>query len=154
MPVCSTSFGPVLIQCHAGKIVTLAFAEEQEGEEQVDALSLEALQQLEEYFSGKRKIFSLAFDLEGTAFQQKVWAAVSRVPYGHTCSYAELAKKLGQPEAVRAVAAAVGANPVLILIPCHRIIGSDGKLRGYAGGLEKKKALLQLEGLAVQGTLF
>ncbi|MCE2708733.1 MAG: methylated-DNA--[protein]-cysteine S-methyltransferase [Algoriphagus sp.] len=154
MPVCSTSFGPVLIQGHAGKIATLAFAEEQEGEEQVDALTLEVVQQLQEYFSGKRKTFSLAFTLEGTAFQQKVWAAVSRVPYGHTCSYAELAKKLGQPEAVRAVAAAVGANPVLILIPCHRIIGSDGKLRGYAGGLEKKKALLQLEGRAVQGTLF
>jgi len=99
-------------------------------------------------------VFNLPIGLWGTDFQRKVWLAVGKIPFGQTITYAKLAEQLGNPAAIRAVGTAIGANPLLIILPCHRIIGSNGSLTGYAGGLEKKKALLQLEGQAVQGTLF
>jgi methylated-DNA-[protein]-cysteine S-methyltransferase len=111
-----------------------------------DALLQEAQGQLTEFFGGTRSRFDLPLDLSaGTRFQQDVWQALLTLGCGHTCSYSALALQLGKPRAVRAVAAAVGRNPLSIVVPCHRVLGADGSLTGYAGGLERKAALLQLE---------
>jgi methylated-DNA-[protein]-cysteine S-methyltransferase len=101
--------------------------------------------QLEEYFAGRRRAFDVVLAPPGTAFQQRVWGELQRIDYGQTISYAELAARIGRPTAIRAAGAANGANPISILIPCHRVIGSDGSLTGYGGGLEAKRALLDLE---------
>ena len=101
--------------------------------------------QLGEYFAGKRKAFSIALDLRGTRFQKDVWEALLAIPYGETRSYGQLAKQLGNPKATRAVGAANGRNPVSIIVPCHRVVGSSGELTGFAGGLETKAQLLTLE---------
>jgi len=106
---------------------------------------VETQRQLEEYFAGKRKSFSIALDMRGTRFQRDVWEALLAIPYGETRSYGQLAKQLGKPRATRAVGAANGRNPVSIIVPCHRVIGSSGKLTGFAGGLEAKAHLLSLE---------
>ncbi len=105
-----------------------------------------ACRQLDEFFAGQRKAFDLPLKPLGTAFQLKVWRELLRIPYGQTSTYGELAKKLGNPRACRAVGAANGRNPLPIIVPCHRVIGSNGKLTGFAGGLEVKKRLLELEG--------
>jgi AraC family transcriptional regulator, regulatory protein of adaptative response / methylated-DNA-[protein]-cysteine methyltransferase len=114
--------------------------------------------QLKEYFKGKRKEFSLSLITPGTEFQQSVWSEIRRIPYGATISYLEQAKKINKPGAVRAVASANGSNRIAIIIPCHRVIGSDGNLIGYGGGLERKKWLIDHEkkysGQPVDGTLF
>jgi methylated-DNA-[protein]-cysteine S-methyltransferase len=101
--------------------------------------------QLSEYFEGKRKTFELELAPEGTDFQKAVWDELTRVPYGSTLSYGELARRIGRADAVRAVGAANGANPIPIVIPCHRVVGSNGSLTGYGGGLDRKKWLLALE---------
>ena len=103
--------------------------------------------QLVAYFRGELREFSLALDMQGTPFQQQVWVALQQVPFGQTCSYAAIAQTIGRPTATRAVGRANGANPVPVVVPCHRIIGSSGKLVGYAGGLAIKSQLLQLEGI-------
>ena len=104
-----------------------------------------AVQQLREYFAGTRRKFTVPLDLEGTEFQQQAWAAMCGIRYGHTLSYAQQAKAIGKPKAVRAVGSANGANPVPIIVPCHRVIASDGSLGGYALGLAMKRYLLALE---------
>jgi methylated-DNA-[protein]-cysteine S-methyltransferase len=101
--------------------------------------------QLEAYFRGGRRVFDLPLALRGTPFQLRVWAELLRIPYGATLSYGELARRLGDPNLTRAVGAANGANPVSIIVPCHRVIGADGSLTGYGGGLERKRRLLALE---------
>jgi len=101
--------------------------------------------QLDAYFAGRRTSFDVSLAPTGTPFQRRVWAALCTVPYGETTSYAAIAQRIGSPTAVRAVGAANGRNPIAILIPCHRVIGSDGTLTGYAGGLDRKRALLVLE---------
>lgn len=106
---------------------------------------LEAERQLQDYFKGKRETFSLKLDFSGTEFQQKVWAALLTIPFGQTRSYAQIAEQIGNPNAVRAVGAANGRNPISIIAPCHRVIGSNGKLTGFAGGMEAKTFLLKLE---------
>jgi methylated-DNA-[protein]-cysteine S-methyltransferase len=106
---------------------------------------MEAERQLGEYFEGKRRSFSVALDMRGTPFQKNVWEALLAIPFGETRSYRDIAKKLGNPEATRAVGAANGRNPISIIVPCHRVIGLNGKLRGFAGGLETKARLLELE---------
>jgi methylated-DNA-[protein]-cysteine S-methyltransferase len=106
---------------------------------------VETERQLGEYFAGKRKTFSIALDLRGTQFQKDVWEALLAIPFGETRSYGQLAKQLGNPRATRAVGAANGRNPVSIIVPCHRVIGSSGKLTGFGGGLETKAHLLSLE---------
>ncbi len=112
-------------------------------------LLAQAIAQLEEYFNGTRTRFDLPLDLQGgTAFQQSVWQALLAIPAGGTLSYGVLSQRIGQPAAVRAVGAAVGRNPVSIVVPCHRVVGADGSLTGYAGGVERKSALLRLEGAA------
>jgi methylated-DNA-[protein]-cysteine S-methyltransferase len=105
----------------------------------------EAIRQLEEYFERRRRRFDLPLDLHGTGFQARVWKALLEIPYGETRSYGELASKLGMAGAARAVGAANGSNPVAIVVPCHRVIGSGGRLTGYGGGLDRKKFLLDLE---------
>jgi methylated-DNA-[protein]-cysteine S-methyltransferase len=108
---------------------------------------LQATAQLDEYFKGTRSTFDLPLDLQGgTAFQQSVWQALLSIPRGGTTSYGLLSQRIGRPAAMRAVGAAVGRNPVSVVVPCHRVVGADGSLTGYAGGLERKTALLQLEG--------
>lgn len=110
--------------------------------------------QLYEYFEGNRKEFNLTLNPEGTSFQKSVWDALSKIPYGKTASYLELSKQLGDVKAIRAVANANGKNPLWIVIPCHRVIGSDGSLTGYAGGLHRKKWLLEHESPYKQQSLF
>jgi methylated-DNA-[protein]-cysteine S-methyltransferase len=105
----------------------------------------ETERQLGEYFSGKRAAFSVALDMRGTRFQKDVWESLLRIPFGQTRSYGQLAKQLGNPKASRAVGAANGRNPISIIVPCHRVIGSSGKLTGFAGGLPAKAHLLELE---------
>ena len=112
------------------------------------------IKQLEEYFTGKRTIFELPFDLEGTPFQQRVWQALLKIPFGKTRSYMDVARALGDVKAIRAVGTANGSNRIAIIIPCHRVIGSDGSLTGYAGGLFRKKWLLDFEIPPIQTTLF
>jgi methylated-DNA-[protein]-cysteine S-methyltransferase len=106
---------------------------------------VETERQLEEYFAGKRKVFSVALDMRGTRFQKDVWEALLAIPFGETRSYGQLANQLGNPRATRAVGAANGRNPVSIIVPCHRVIGASGKLTGFAGGLDAKARLLGLE---------
>ena len=109
------------------------------------AIVREALDQLEDYFTGKRHSFDMPLDLHGTPFQLEVWQQLLRIPYGATVSYGEHARAVGRPKAARAVGAAIGRNPVSIIVPCHRVVGSNGSLTDYAGGLERKRALLELE---------
>jgi methylated-DNA-[protein]-cysteine S-methyltransferase len=111
-----------------------------------DPYLFEVFNQLNEYFSGSRKKFDLPLDIDGTEFQKKVWNELKKIPYGKTKSYKYIAEKLGDVKAIRAVGKANGQNPVPILIPCHRVIGSNGKLTGYAGGLDIKEKLLEIEG--------
>lgn len=105
----------------------------------------DAVQQLEAYFRGELREFDVELDLQGTDFQREVWKMLTRVPYGQTASYAEIAAAVGRPAAPRAVGAANGANQIPIFVPCHRIIGSDGRLTGYRGGVDIKRGLLELE---------
>ena len=104
-----------------------------------------AIGQLEAYLAGERDRFELELDLRGTPFQRRVWDALREIPYGSTVSYSELARTIGRPDVVRAVGAAVGRTPVPIIVPCHRVVGADGSLTGYGGGLQRKRALLDLE---------
>jgi len=106
---------------------------------------VEAVRQLRDYFDGRRRSFSVALDFRGTAFQKQVWTALLTIPFGETRSYGEIARQIGRPTAVRAVGAANGRNPVSIIAPCHRVIGTDGTLTGFAGGLAAKAQLLDLE---------
>lgn len=106
---------------------------------------LKTVQQLNEYFQGKRQKFDLPLDFEGTEFQQKVWQALLTIPFGETRSYKQIAEQVGNVKAVRAVGAANGKNPISIIAPCHRVVGANGKLVGFAGGLENKDILLKIE---------
>lgn len=105
----------------------------------------EAERQLAEYFAGERTEFELPLEPDGTPFQRRVWSALCEIPYGETISYGELARRIGQPTASRAVGLANGKNPISIVVPCHRVIGSSGRLVGYGGGLDRKQTLLELE---------
>ena len=114
----------------------------------------EAVLQLQDYFDGKRTTFTFPLNPSGTDFQKKVWNELLHIPFGKTCSYLELSKKLGDVKAIRAVASANGKNPLWIVVPCHRVIGTDGSLTGYAGGLWRKKWLLEHENPIKQESLF
>lgn len=112
-----------------------------------DGVIVKAISQISEYLAGKRKNFSIPLRLEGTAFRMKVWNEMRKIPYGETITYKELARRIGSPNACRAVANACGANPFPILIPCHRVVSSCGKTGGYTGGLDIKLSLLKLENI-------
>lgn len=114
----------------------------------------EAVSQLDEYFEGKRTVFDLKLNPQGTAFQQKVWKYLLEIPYGKTISYMDQTKKLGDIKAIRAVASANGKNPLWIVVPCHRVIGTNGSLTGYAGEIWRKKWLLEHENPSAQQSLF
>ena len=116
------------------------------------AVFTECARQIGEYLEGRRKSFDLPVAPEGSEFQRRVWIEIARIPFGETITYAELALRAGAPGSARAAGAATGRNPLSIVVPCHRVIGSDGSLTGYAGGLERKTKLLELEG-AFEGTL-
>ena len=117
---------------------------DQQGKEQTTVIR-KCIQQLEEYFSGTRKVFTVPYKLNGTEFQKRVWVELEKISYGETISYLELAKRLGDEKVIRAAVSANGKNKLGIVIPCHRVIGANGSLTGYAGGLENKKKLLELE---------
>lgn len=119
-----------------------------------NAVMRNAARQLAEYFDGRRRQFDLPLSPQGTAFQQQVWNTLAGIPYGRTISYAELARRVGKPTAMRAVGAANGRNPLPIVLPCHRVIGADGSLTGFGGGLPTKQYLLTLEGALPGGDLF
>ncbi len=110
---------------------------------------LQAVKQLEEYFAGKRTTFDVAIAAEGTDFQKSVWKGLQKIPMGETWSYQDLAEHINNPKAVRAVGLANGKNPISIIVPCHRVIGKNGKLTGYAGGVERKEWLLKHEGIVL-----
>ncbi|MCB2219825.1 MAG: methylated-DNA--[protein]-cysteine S-methyltransferase [Bacteroidetes bacterium] len=116
--------------------------------------SAEYMRQLDAYFNGQLKQFNIPLDLQGSEFQLKVWRELQKIPFGQTISYMELARRLGKPKAIRAAAHANAKNPVSIIVPCHRVIGSNGNLIGYAGGLWRKKWLLELEMYGTQQKLF
>lgn len=139
-------------QAAAAKEASLARTpDEGQDEDQANAAVLAAAaRQLAEYFAGERRSFDLPLALAGTEFQRRVWAALRDIPYGETISYAELARRIGQPTAMRAVGLANGRNPVSIVVPCHRVIGASGSLTGYGGGLASKAKLIELEWRVIQ----
>ena len=133
--------------------ISILDAETEISNEIPDFLEL-SVNELNEYFYSKRTAFTFKLQPQGTAFQQKVWQELINIPFGKTVSYMDLSKKLGDIKAIRAVASANGKNPLWIVIPCHRVIGTDGSLTGYAGGLWRKKWLLEHENPSNQGSLF
>lgn len=127
-------------------IVSLRFDDKASAPSEASGLYLDdACRQLSEYFLKKRRSFELPLDIRGSQFQLRVWSALERIPYGETRSYGEIAENIGNPKAARAVGLANNRNPILIIIPCHRVVGKDAKLVGYAGGIERKEYLLELE---------
>ena len=142
----NSPIGLIEISGTENSITSLYFLDEEFNPESKSNLYLEkCVEQLDEYFKGKRKIFELNLQLEGSEFQKKVWNELLKIPYGETKSYMEITKILGDTKAIRAVANANGQNKISIIIPCHRVIGSDGSLTGYGGGLWRKKWLLEHE---------
>lgn len=138
--------GGLRLHADAGLLTAVQFDAEPVGGRVDDDVLDAAQQQLEEYFAGTRREFDLPLASDGTEFQRKVWGELRRIPFGETASYGEIARRLGyEPGISRAVGAANGANPLPIVVPCHRVVGSDGTLTGYAGGVERKKILLALE---------
>ncbi|MEH6589933.1 MAG: methylated-DNA--[protein]-cysteine S-methyltransferase [Halioglobus sp.] len=122
------------------------YSVEVDATDEKDAILSLAAKQLSEYFTGKRTVFDLPLAPQGTVFQQAVWKTLAAIPYGELRSYSDIAQQIGKPNAVRAVGAANGKNPLPIIVPCHRVIGRDGSLTGFAGGIEMKSQLLQMEG--------
>lgn len=144
--IVSSPVGPLTLTQEDQALTGLHFGEHpQQGAEGPTPLLEEAARQLEEYFAGQRKEFSLPLAPKGTEFQLRVWQALLQIPYGETRSYGELAAMVGNPKACRAVGGANHRNPLSILIPCHRVVGTGGSLTGYAGGLSVKEFLLKLE---------
>ena len=129
----------------AAAVLSVSFLDEPVPETDTDDACSRALSQLEEYFRGERRRFELALEPDGTEFEHKVWNEVRRIPFGATDTYGEIARRLGDRDAARAVGLANARNPIAIIVPCHRVIGSTGDLTGYAGGLDRKKWLLDME---------
>ncbi len=153
-----TPLGPLLLASTARGLAGAWFENQRHHPAAIDAphtvddpLLTRAAEQLHAYFDGARATFDVPLDLQGTPFQRAVWQALLAIDAGTTRSYADIAREIGKPVAMRAVGAAVGKNPVSILVPCHRVIGSDGSLTGHAGGLARKKALLRLEAARIPG---
>lgn len=151
--------GPLTLAGRDGHLMHLRMEDQtyepsRDGWEVDDSAFPEVVEQLAEYFAGERTDFELSLDLVGTAFQRTVWTALREIPYGQTCSYGEIARKIGSPGASRAVGLANGHNPIGIIVPCHRVIGANGSLTGYGGGLERKRMLLDLEKSRMAPALF
>lgn len=150
----SSPVGLLEIQSTEQGVRTVNFVDSPLLDVEENVYNLLTIKQLEEYFDGKRTMFDLPFDLEGTPFQQRVWHELLKIPFGKTRSYMDISRALGDVKAIRAVGTANGSNRIAIIIPCHRVIGSDGSLTGYAGGLFRKKWLLDFEIPPIQATLF
>lgn len=150
----ATPLGLIQISGNELGIQSVIIIDEAEVSIEIPAVLKDAVEQLTEYFEGNRTDFQLKLNPVGTEFQQKVWHALLQIPYGKTISYQQLTMQLGDPKAIRAVASANGKNPLWIIIPCHRVIGSDGSLTGYAGGLHRKQWLLDHEQPNKQQFLF
>jgi methylated-DNA-[protein]-cysteine S-methyltransferase len=143
----ATPIGDLLLVADDDGLLRIEFppASPPDGVARDDRRLASVIRQLGEYFSGARKTFDLPISLRGTPFQLEVWYSLLRIPYGTTRTYAEIAKSIGRPKATRAVGAANGANPIPIIVPCHRVIGSDGSLTGFGGGIDVKRWLLDFE---------
>lgn len=150
----NTPLGTLIIKGDAEGLCEVSFTKENKNTRSVPAALQHAVIQLQEYFNGERKQFDIPLNPEGTDFQKRVWNTLSNIPFGKTKSYQEIANALEDPKVIRAAASANGKNPIAIIIPCHRVIGSDGSLTGYAGGLDRKKWLLAHESPVKQGELF
>jgi len=150
----NTPLGIAQITGDANGITQISVIDEGDVSSEIPSGLQNAVTELNDYFQGKRTHFDFKLNPKGTEFQQKVWQALLEIPYGKTCSYMDLSKKLGDVKAIRAVASANGKNPLWIVVPCHRVIGTDGSLTGYAGGLWRKKWLLEHESPSGQQTLF
>ena len=140
-----TKLGSVTFVEEDGALLAITTHRSFEGIIQETELIKEAYRQFSEYLEGKRKVFDLPYKMQGTEFQKRVWKALCDIPHGETRSYKQIAQAIGNPKAVRAVGMANNKNPLLVIVPCHRVIGTNGQLVGYASGLEKKRLLLQLE---------
>lgn len=149
-----TPLGIAKIQGDENGISILCIHDEGTISLEIPTILKEAVAQIDDYFEGKRTDFTFKINPSGTEFQQKVWKGLLEIPFGKTVSYLELSKKLGNTKAIRAVAAANGKNPLWIVVPCHRVIGTQGSLTGYAGGLWRKKWLLDHENATIQVSLF
>ena len=149
-----TPLGIATIKGDENGISVIAIADDGIVSEIIPSVLQDAVTQLQDYFEGKRIQFDFKMNPKGTEFQQKVWKGLCKIPFGKTMSYLELAKQLGDVKAIRAVASANGKNPLWIVVPCHRVIGTDGSLTGYAGGLWRKKWLLEHENPTTQQSLF
>lgn len=144
--VYNTPLGRLTIASNGSAITHVLFGDHQlAGERRATTLTNLASNQLQEFLAGRRKEFDLPLEPEGTDFQKQVWSALRKIPYGQTRSYAQLAQSIGSPKAARAVGMANNRNPICIIVPCHRVVGANGKLVGYAAGLHIKKWLLELE---------
>ena len=147
--------GSLLLEGDADGIQKLSVMEDpQDPSAEIPAELQSAAQQIHEYFQGQRSIFDLKLNPQGTSFQKQVWTQLAEIPFGKTATYMDMAKRLGDPKSIRAAASANGKNPIMIISPCHRVIGSDGSLTGYAGGLWRKKWLLEHESPVRQEKLF
>lgn len=146
--------GTIQIEHSGVGISWLIFIDEKNQNREIPEIIKPLFLQLDEYFAGERKEFDLKLDLTGTNFQKQVWESLLEIPFGQTISYMDIAKKLGDPKTIRAVGNANGKNPVSIIVPCHRVVGSDGSLTGYAGGLWRKEWLLNHERKHKQLSLF
>lgn len=140
-----TKIGRIKIAQEGDAIVEINVTESEKESEKETPLIKKTIKELEEYFEGKRKFFDIPISIKGTEFQEKVWEALLRIPYGETKSYEDIAKMIGCPKGARAVGMANHNNKIIIIIPCHRVIGKNGKLIGYASGLPVKEKLLQIE---------
>ena len=146
--------GDIEISGHEKGIVSMFWIDDFKGRNEIHPLLLDCYQQLDEYFNGIRKAFDIELDLQGSDFQKGVWSRLRQIPYGETITYLELAQSLGDKKKIRAVGRANGKNPFNIIVPCHRVIGSDGSLVGYGGGLWRKQWLLEFERAAFQTRMF
>lgn len=143
-----TPIGALTLVSEGAALVEVRFGASEAADEA--PVLMQAAQELGEYFAGRRRQFSVPLCMRGTEFQSRVWSALREIPYGETVSYGELARRVGNPRASRAVGGANHVNPLPIFVPCHRVVGADGRLTGYAGGLEIKRKLLEIEGAHVK----
>lgn len=151
--------GPLTMAGREGRLMHLRMVDQtyepnRNGWEDDDNAFPDVVEQLAAYFAGDRTEFDLDLELAGTEFQRRVWTALQSIPYGETCSYGDIARQIGAPNAFRAVGSANGHNPIGIIVPCHRVVGSNGSLTGYGGGLDRKRALLELEKSRFVSALF
>src|SRR5262245_24847998 len=151
---CPSPLGGLEISASDAGVTSVNFTDSKIAGAALKGHAYACVRQLEEYFSGRRKNFELPLDFQGTDFQVKVWKELLKIPFGKTISYLQLARRLGDEKVIRAAASANGKNPIAIIVPCHRVIGSNNELVGYAGGMHRKKWLLEFESGAIQSSLW